>query len=144
MKKALKIFGGILLSLFIIGTLMKGCDKETSNSSTSATVNNNTTSKSWQTVNSLSGTGMKQSQNFTLTGGEAKIKYKYTSNSKQIGMLAVYVFDKGHDFSKEGGIPDVMINASEEGESYITKPAGEYYIYVNAAGKWDVVVEEKK
>jgi hypothetical protein len=32
----------------------------------------------------------------------------------------------------------------QNGESFVTKPAGDYYLSVNASGAWTVVVEEKK
>lgn len=103
-------------------------------------------SKEWVEVYSFQGNGMKKSPVFELTGGEARLKYKYQEpNGIGMGMFAVYVVDEGDDIMKTGGFPEVMTQAeSEESESSLQKGAGRYYLNVNASGNWVISIEERK
>ena len=89
---------------------------------------------------------MKKSPTFELTGGEARLRYNYSSdNGMGMGMFSAYVVDEGKDIMKQGGIPEVMTTAeNEESESSIQKSSGRYYLNINAAGNWTVTVEEFK
>lgn len=100
----------------------------------------------WTEVYTFKGNGMKKSPVFELTGGVARLKYKYKGQGGiGMGMLAVYVVDEGQDIMKVGGFPEIMTQAeSEESESTIQKGSGRYYLNVNAVGSWTVIVEEKK
>lgn len=84
--------------------------------------------------------------NFTLSGKDAKVKYKFKgSGPKGINTFAFYVIEKGVDIMKEGGIPEVMLTVdNEDSESSLQKSAGTYYLDVNATGLWEISVEELK
>lgn len=99
--------------------------------------------KKWVDVYTFKGNGMKKSPLFELTGSEARLKYKY-SGDDDMGLFSVYVVDGGKDIMEDGGIPEVMIQVSEDSESSIQKSAGTYYLNVNAVGKWEVTVQEFK
>lgn len=98
----------------------------------------------WIEVYTFKGNGLKKSSTFELSGGEAKIKYKFKS-FLGLGMFAVYVVNDGTDIMTVGGIPELMTSAEqEESESSIQKRAGRYYLNVNGAGDWIVTIEEFK
>ena len=100
-------------------------------------------SKQWTEVMTIKGSGTKNSANFHLSGGKARIKY--TFKEADMGMFSVYVVPEGVDLMKEGGFPEVDTEKSESSETYITKDAGNYYLNVNATdGDWTIVVEEEK
>ena len=156
-KKSSMIYGISLVAFFILfGITTDKKNKNTSNqtSTTSTTKDNSATSekeektaeKKWTSIYTFNGNGMKKSPAFVLTGGEAKIKYKYKApGGLGMGMFSVYVVNEGEDIMKTGGIPEVMSQAeNEESESTIQKSAGKYYLNVNASGSWSVTVEELK
>lgn len=97
----------------------------------------------WVEAIRFKGNGMKNSKNFELMGGESRIRFAY--NGEMAGMFFAYVVPSGHDLNKKGGLPDVMTtNVVEEGESYLQKSAGSYYLHINAVGNWIVTIEELK
>ena len=103
-------------------------------------------SKHWTEVYKFKGNGMKKSPVFELTGGDARLKYKYQSQTGVgLGLFAVYVVDEGKDVVKTGGFPEVVTQMeSEESESTIQNGSGRFYLYVNAVGSWTITVEEMK
>ena len=140
-KKTWVIVVGVIILLIIIVNI-GGNDKSSSTSSSTDT--ETAKAKQWTVVYEFKGNGMKKSPVFELTGNNARLKYKYQGEGG-IGMFAVYVVDEGKDIMQDGGIPEVMTQAvSEESESSIQKSAGRYYLNVNAAGSWTVIVEEEK
>ena len=146
-KKTWVIIVGILIILIIIANLAGNDDKPTSTSSSPTSPKKETTkSKQWTVVYEFKGNGMKKSPVFGLSGGSAKIKYKYQcEDGAGMGMFAVYVVDEGKDIMVEGGVPEVMTQSEkEDSESSIQKEAGRYYLSVNATGSWIVTVEEEK
>ena len=101
--------------------------------------------KSYKTVITFKGNGMKKSELFHLYGNDAKIIYKYKSESPSIGVFNVYVVKKGVDIMEQGGIPEVMTTLTkDQSESTIQKPEGDYYLNVNGVGTWEVEVQESK
>lgn len=103
------------------------------------------TPKQWTEVARLTGSGDKKSDVFTLGGGKARLRYDFKAGQFG-GMLGVYVVKEGVDIMRSGGIPEVMVNETEEGESSLSHlSSGNYYLNVMGAnGKWAVVVEEFK
>lgn len=89
---------------------------------------------------------MKKSPAFELTGGDAKLVYKYKApGGIGMGMFSAYVVNEGEDIMQTGGIPEIMTQTeSEESESAIHKGSGRYYLNVNASGNWTVSVLEYK
>ncbi|OQP56082.1 hypothetical protein A4H97_21120 [Niastella yeongjuensis] len=86
---------------------------------------------------------MKKSAAFHLSGGKEKVKYTY--KNADMWWFSFYGVSEGEDVMKDGGIPEVMTQESESTETFITKDAGNYYLYVNTAnGNWNLSVEEEK
>jgi hypothetical protein len=145
------IYGIALIASFILFGITTDTSKTSTKSNNAGSTENEaveeeTKEKTWQPVYTFKGNGMKKSPTFELTGGEARLKYKYNSdNGMGMGMFAAYVVDEGKDIMKQGGIPEVMTSAeNEESESSIQKSAGRYYLNINATGNWTVTVEEFK
>lgn len=150
--KGWKIGVTVIIALIVLANIgNKNKDSKTSSSSTSTTTQSTSASeptqeKKWTEVYSFSGNGMKKSPAFSLSGGDAKLVYKYKApGGLGMGMFSVYVVDEGEDVMKTGGIPEVMTQAeNEESESAIQKSSGRYYLNVNASGSWTVSVVEYK
>lgn len=144
MKKFLKWAAIAIVVIIIIGIILPDSDK-TSNPAN--TQDNQSTSaaapKAYVEVFSFNGNGMKKSPTFRLNGGNARLVYDYKADEYG-GLFSVYVVDKGVDVMVDGGIPEVMIQKTEQSESYIQKGEGEYYLNVNATGNWSVRVEEER
>ncbi|MBS1586394.1 MAG: hypothetical protein JSS82_12695 [Bacteroidetes bacterium] len=149
--RSLKLF--IVSQAVILSTLLSSCggasNKENTGSAAQETAKETKVepkAKQWVDVYHFAGSGNKKSPLFELTGGQAKIKYKYTgSKNMGIGAFVVYIVDEGTDVMKDGGIPELNVNATEEeSESALQKPAGKYYVNVMAAGKWELTVQEEK
>lgn len=139
------ILGVIILLVIIVNITSKNNSDKTTPSSSTETANP-VKEKQWTEVYTFKGNGMKKSPVFELTGGDAKLKYKYKApGGIGMGIFSVYVLNEGEDVMKTGGFPEVMTQAeNEESESAIQKSSGQYYLYVNASGNWTVTVEEKK
>ena len=136
---------GILIVIGIIANSGNDNGDKTSTKSTSETNTSSETinTKQWTEIFKFKGNGMKKSASFTLAGGKARIKYKFTAGD--MGIFSFYVVPEGNDVMKTGGIPDVMIQQSETSETYITEDAGNYYLNVNSSGgNWTISVEEEK
>lgn len=145
------IYGISLVASFILFGVTTDTSKTSTKSSDtgsteSETVKEERIEKSWQTVYTFSGNGMKKSPVFELSGASARLKYDYASQDNiGMGMFAAYVVDEGKEIMKQGGIPEVMTSAeSESSESALHKRKGRYYLDINASGKWTVTVEEFK
>ncbi|HVU57191.1 MAG TPA: hypothetical protein VHD83_19150 [Puia sp.] len=152
MKKPLKftLIGlGIFIMIGIIGAAIDGSHPKTGSSSNSdasgASTSSNTPQRSYVKLLEFSGNGKKKSIVFELHGNHARFKYKYKSEGSGMGFFSVYVTPDGEDVMETGGIPEVMSTADhEQSESAIQRSAGKYYLDVNAAGSWSIVVEEEQ
>jgi hypothetical protein len=141
-KKRSSLIYGLI---FVASIILVNITKAPSNQNSPKGKEEITKTKEWKEVYTFSGNGMKKSPGFELSGGEAKLKYKYQSTSPNIGVFTAYVVEEGKDIMKEGGIPDVMTSSTkEESETSLQKGAGRYYLHINAAGEWTVTVEELK
>ena len=145
-KKKMGVGKKILIGIgifFLIG-IIANYDKE--KTTTSDKLNTNVgldKPKQWVEVFKIKGGDSKITASFVLTGGKTKIKYKYSV--KGSGLFALYVVPDGQNIIKTGGIPDVMIQQSEDSETYIIKEAGSYYFNISSSGgKWVVSIEEEK
>jgi hypothetical protein len=93
-------------------------------------------------VLTIKGNGTKNSASFHLNGNDAKLVYRYSTDG-DVGVFGIYVLDKGDDIMKTGGFPEVTVNKTKvSDESSLQKTAGDYYLRINAAGEWEVTVEE--
>lgn len=151
MKKLLKwafVIIGVIIGISIISAIIGKDPTPAPVAAANGTTDHSapspeTKAKTWTSVQTFKGSGMKKSGLFKLSGGEARLKYKYKGDNPGAGMFAVYVLDKGIQPERDGALPEVMTQeGKEESESAITRDAGEYYIWVNAVGKWEVSIEE--
>ncbi len=142
-----KIGGTIAVALLVVAAVSNPKpDSSTTGETTSSTSSSSEPErqKQWVTVAELDGDGAKKSQSFTIDGSKARLRYKF--NAGQFGMFNAYVVEDGKAILKEGGIPEVMITRSEEGESSLSHlSAGEYYLDIIANdGQWAVAVDVYK
>lgn len=94
--------------------------------------------KNWVEVITLSGTSEKRSDNFRLTGGQARLVYKSSA-----GVFGVYVLKSNDSLEKSGGFTEVSCSAACEDQTRLVKTAGEYYLDVKVSrGSWSVTIEE--
>jgi hypothetical protein len=141
-----KIVITAIIAIILIASIGSSDKKSTTSSVTEINNTEASKAKQWTVVYEFKGNGMKKSPAFELTGGNARIKYKYNGQGGVgMGMFAVYVVDEGKDLMVEGGIPEIMTQAeTEESESAIQKSSGKYYLSVDGIGNWIVSVEEEK
>jgi hypothetical protein len=141
--KKILIGVAILVVIGIIANLSSDEKASASSSSTESTNTESAKSKQWTEVMTIKGSGTKNSANFHLSGGKARIKYTFKADD--MGLFIVSVLPEGVDIMKEGALPELNTDKSESSETYITKDAGNYYLNVNSAnGDWSIVVEEEK
>ncbi|GGB73246.1 hypothetical protein GCM10007424_11430 [Flavobacterium suaedae] len=142
MKKVLKVIGVIIIAVIGINILIAVF------SSTETQISKEPEPEKelvYKDVFTFKGNGMKKSESFYLTGADAKVLYKYNAGNSYGGAFSFYVVEKGHDVMTEGGIPEVLTQSlQEESQSTIQKPEGDYYLYVNAVGNWEIIVQEKQ
>ena len=98
--------------------------------------------KSWQAVNSWEGTGIKNTEPFTITGNQWRINW---SNKDTTGfggsILQISVYKPGANFPIEMAA-NAQGTASDT--SYVYE-SGEFYLNVNSAnGNWAISVEDFK
>jgi hypothetical protein len=101
--------------------------------------------KEWTEMVTLSGSAYSASPTFELTGGETRLKYSF-EGSEDFVVVAAYLEEAGTDLNKDGGIPLLMLDKPESGETAVHKSAGEYFLDVRAANidSWTVTIEEMK
>lgn len=141
-KKTWLIILSVVILLIIIANI-GGADNKTQATGSNTSESN---TKTWTSIITLKGNGEKKSQTFELTSKNARVQYKYVGESGLgTGAFALFVVKDGDDIMKDGGIPDISIGKEEdEGESYLHKTPGKYYIDLKAVGNWTVTIEEEK
>jgi TM2 domain len=99
----------------------------------------------WTKVVTLDGSANAASQTFELSGGETRLVYNFKGNEDFV-VVAAYLEEEGTDLDKDGGIPLLMLDKAEKGETAIHKSAGKYFLDVRAANidSWKITIEEKK
>ena len=101
------------------------------------------TGKEWVSLISMSCRSSKNSSPFEL--GVNPVRIRYSLEGGDFSMLYAYVLESGTDLMETGGIPEIMIDGPENGESRLYKKPGTYYISVDSAnGYWHIDVEEEK
>lgn len=100
---------------------------------------------SWQEIITLDGKTDKSSRVFELTGAEARMTYSF-KGGEDMSLGAIYLLSEGTDLTKDGGIPEVMIDGPVKEETALHKSAGTYFLDVNAANfdRWSITIEEKR
>ncbi|MCH8561188.1 DUF4190 domain-containing protein [Nesterenkonia sp. DZ6] len=98
----------------------------------------------WVEVATLSGTGNQRGEVFEVTG-DVRLSYEFNGDD-DFGIAGVYLMDEGSNLTEDGGLPEVMLNGSDSGETMIYRSAGNYYLDVTAANysDWTVTVEEQQ
>lgn len=137
------ILGGLIIVSFVYAALT---DEGSAPPVQETSPQSVTPDKSWQTVSELSGNGAKKSAVFELSGSEAKITYKYNSGHKTgSGAFVAYVLGEDVVIDRDGALYDLMSDKPmDEGESFIHKSAGRYYLSVEGMGDWEVSIQELK
>ena len=99
------------------------------------------TQTTWQKVKSWSGTGIKKTESFTITGNQWRVNWENQGGDFGGGVLQIYVYRTGGDFPEE-----LLANTTEVGSdtSYIYK-SGTFYLDINSANtSWEIEIEELK
>ncbi len=111
----------------VVGTVME----EKANTETAQEEKQEEAQKEWVKVTELTAGSNKQSETFTLEGGQQKIKYTVTGG--QFSVCSVYVVDEGSSLTEDGGFPVVMINEAKTDETMMRKGSGDYYFDLQVA-----------
>ena len=146
-KKSSKvvIFGGgfiiVVLLLGLIGKYSQPTDEpQASQFPASSTAAAATTSAQWVKVKTWRGSGIKQTENFAITGGKWRISWSAQNEPLPgAGVLQIMVYNEAGEMvslagNKQGPGGDV---------SYIYTKPGNYHLMINSANiDWGVEVEE--
>jgi hypothetical protein len=102
------------------------------------------TSGEWIEVATLSGTGDQRGEVFTIEG-DARITYEFNAADEDFAIGAVYVVQEGDTLEDQGGIPEMMPDGTEAGETMFYR-TGNFYFDVTAANydSWTVTIEEQQ
>lgn len=97
----------------------------------------------WQPIATWSGSGLKTTEPFTITGSPWRVSWKAKSTGEMLTLFQGCVRPIG------GGVLDMVYfaNSMSEGEdtSYVYLGPGEYYIEISAIGcSWAVTVEDRR
>jgi hypothetical protein len=95
---------------------------------------------SWQPVFQASGTENAQTSTFELSGNLARVRYSLTG---EVSVLAVYVMPST-PAPAAFAFPDVITAGAGDGETLLSRPAGSYYLSIQAVGSgWTIRIEEE-
>lgn len=149
-----KVITGIL-GLLLLGIIASAGSNDSSSSTQSAT-NTATTSnavvqeeqatepekpKEWTSVAKLTATEAKQSETFSLQGGQQKLLYETTGGDYSV--CSVYIMKDGTTLDENGGFPEVMIDGTKKDETLLRKSGGDYYFDISTAnGSCTVELQE--
>lgn len=91
----------------------------------------------WQEVKSWTGSGIKNTEPFEITGNQWRINW---TNPTQNEVLQIMVYRVGNEI-----VDTVAVNTMDKGSdtSYVYKN-GSFYLSINATGNWEIEVEELK
>jgi hypothetical protein len=103
--------------------------------------------KEWKTLIKFSGTSKKNSEKFEVKEGQIKIIYKVeqtgTSKGNDITTFELSVAEKDEGI---WGSPTIhLLNQAESSETFVDKPAGSYFVHIEAIGtKCEVEVQTQQ
>jgi len=95
----------------------------------------------WQKIKLWSGTGIKKTEPFTITGDQWRINWENKGGDFGGGILQIYVYKPGESFPEE-----LLANTTEisNDSSYVYKK-GTFYLDINSANTtWEIELEELK
>lgn len=97
----------------------------------------------WVEVASLSGTTDQRGEVFTIEN-DARITYEFIGG-QDYGMGTIYVMREGDSLSEDGGLPEVMVDGEDSGETMFYQ-TGNFYLDVSAVNydSWTVTIEEQQ
>jgi hypothetical protein len=97
---------------------------------------------SWQQVKRWTGSGMKQTETFSVASREWRITWTASNEPfAGAGILQIFVYDEN------GGMVTLAGNKQGTGSdvSYVRNPPGRYYLMINSGNvDWDVAVEDQR
>jgi hypothetical protein len=94
----------------------------------------------WVPVGEFNGRETGQTPTFELSGNLTRVRYKVDGD-----IPLLFVFFVPATNSRPSAFPDVISTSQGEGEATIAKPAGSYYLSVQAInGSWMVAVDEEQ
>lgn len=95
--------------------------------------------KTWHEVETFSGDGIVDTDDFRITGRKWRITY-LTEKTQDSAVFQIYVY------GADGVLKGVAANTQSAGKGEsVQRGAGEYYLKVNSFGvNWAVVVEEER
>lgn len=142
-----KILSAIIVIFFIIilGNAMGG-DKKNSTTQNNqsgqaneqqATPKEESKEKVWTSVFKIEAKADKQTEGFTLQGGQQKIVYKTTGG--QYAICMIYMMKEGSTLEENGGIPTVSVTGDKTDETMMRKGDGQYYLDIKSANGTCVV-----
>lgn len=97
--------------------------------------------QAWQEVKSWSGSGIKNTEPFEITGNQWRVKWQNKGGEFGGGILQIFVYKVGSESPEE-----LLANTTEitSDTSYIYE-GGTFYLNVNSANtNWSITVEELK
>ena len=95
--------------------------------------------KTWQKVVEMLGSEDKISPPFTLTGAQARMRYRFDDKGTGFGVFSVAFIAEG----KTSGMPEFMVTDSASDETRILKRPGSYSLKAGCAnGAFVIIVEE--
>jgi len=134
------VFIGVILLISIIGAIAGDPNQETNQQPSSEPAN--ATEKSWQDVSSWSGSGIKKTEPFTITGDRWQVEWASQDTSGfDASILQIYVYQMGSDLPLEV-LANAQGNTSDSSQVY---KKGEFYLeIVGANADWTVSIKELK
>jgi hypothetical protein len=94
----------------------------------------------WVAVGEFKGEDTGRTPTFELNGNLTRVRYKIEGE-----MPVLFVFFVPAAQTQASAFPDVISASQTEGEATLTKPAGSYYLTVQAiGGSWSVAVDEEQ
>jgi hypothetical protein len=100
--------------------------------------------KGWVKVITLTGKANKKSPVFTLSGGNARLRYT-VADGRIAPTMNVMLYPAGTTMQDGAAIPVVLGAQEGKDETMLQQPAGKYYLDIMAANcSWNVVIEEQQ
>lgn len=132
----------IILLIAIFGGGNNSATTPTSNNSSESDSDTTVeTQKEWVEVIEVTTTANKDSETFTLEGGQQRLSYNLGQSS--FASCMIYLEKEGHDIATQGGFPVVMVSESGSDNTILRKAKGDYYISVNTANaECSITLEE--
>lgn len=94
----------------------------------------------WVPVKKWSGSGIKKTETFDITGKQWRINWKNKEGQYGSGVLQIYVYRPGKDMMEDLAANTMAVGGDT---SYIYK-SGTFYLNINASAAWEVEVEEQR